>query len=184
MSEQPERLDKAAIQAMFDGSPFIATLGLEVIGLNYETTEITVRMPMLPTMERKAGTKQFHGGPLAAFIDTVGDFALGMMLGGGIPTINLRIDYLKPAFGDAGCASVKEVARRHVMAGIFDMQKACETMDGSEAHVASVRRGSHRGPLDGGSRNDVEFSPFFREPCETLQPPGDVSQFEAEGAAQ
>lgn len=111
MSEQPDRLDKADIQASFDGSPFISTLGLEVIELDYETTEITVRMARLPSMERKAGSGQFHGGPVAAFIDTVGDYALGMMLGGGVPTINLRIDYLKPAFGEALTAVAR--VRRH-----------------------------------------------------------------------
>jgi len=29
----------------------------------------------------------------------VGDFAIGMLVGGGVPTINLRIDYLVPATG-------------------------------------------------------------------------------------
>ena len=51
-------------------------------------------------LERRAGTKQFHGGPIASFIDTVGDFAIGMLAGGGVPTINLRIDYLRPSVGD------------------------------------------------------------------------------------
>ena len=40
-------------------------------------------------------------GPPAAFIDIVGDYVVGMMLGAPVPTINLRIDYLRPAFGDA-----------------------------------------------------------------------------------
>ncbi len=98
---KPERLSREQIQDRFDRSPFISTLGLRVRSLDYDGSELTVEMPLRPSFERRAGTRQFHGGPIAAFIDTVGDFAIGMMLGGGVPTINIRIDYLKPAVGDA-----------------------------------------------------------------------------------
>ena len=103
------RLDKTATQAIFQASPFISSLNLEVLEMDHDAQEITVRMPQSATMERRAGSKQFHGGPLAAFIDIVGDFAIGMMIGGGVPTMNLRIDYLKPAVGDAviGVAKVR-----------------------------------------------------------------------------
>ena len=96
--EISNQLDKAGIQALFEASPFISSLNLEVLAIDYESQEITVRMPQSATTGRRVGTKQFHGGPLAAFIDIVGDFAIGMMVGGGVPTMNLRIDYL-------GCAS-------------------------------------------------------------------------------
>ncbi len=98
---KPERLSREQIQQRFDRSPFISTLGLKVRSLDYDKSELTVEMPLRPSFERGAGTRQFHGGPIASFIDTVGDFAIGMMLGGGVPTINIRIDYLKPAVGDA-----------------------------------------------------------------------------------
>ena len=52
-----------------------------------------------PEFERREGTNQFHGGPIASFIDTVGDYALVIGLGAGVPTINYRVDYLRPAFG-------------------------------------------------------------------------------------
>ena len=101
MNDTPERLGVEQIQERFDNSPFISTLGLVVMSVDYGTSELTVKMPMNPGLERAAGTKQFHGGPIASFVDTVGDFAIGMLLGGGVPTINIRIDYLKPAVGDA-----------------------------------------------------------------------------------
>lgn len=113
MSETPQRLDAAAIAETFARSPYISTLGLTVEGLDYDAGTLTVRMPMSPQVERRAGTKQFHGGPIAGFIDTVGDYAIGMLLGGGVPTINIRIDYLKPAVGDAltACATVRRHGR-------------------------------------------------------------------------
>ena len=109
----PDRLSAEDIQTMFDRSPYISTLGLEVLSADYETSELKVRMKLLPAFERSLGTKQFHGGPIAAFIDSIGDFAIGMMIGGGVPTINIRVDYLKPAVGDAltGTARVRRAGR-------------------------------------------------------------------------
>ena len=54
-------------------------------------------MPLKPEFERAAKSGQFHGGPIAALIDTAGCFALVMMLGHGVPTVNFRTDYLRPA---------------------------------------------------------------------------------------
>lgn len=106
-------LDAAAIQAAFERSPFIAWLGLRVQGLDHARGELIVRVPMRPEFERGAGSGQWHGGPLAAVIDTVGDFAAGMLVGRGLPTINFRVDYLKPAFGTplTAVARVRRVGR-------------------------------------------------------------------------
>ena len=113
MSEEPKFLNAEEIQGFFDRSPFIGSLKLEVLSSDPMAQEISVKMPMQPSMERRAGTKQFHGGPIASFVDVVGDFAIGMMVGGGVPTINIRIDYLKPAVGDAlvGVARVRRHGR-------------------------------------------------------------------------
>ena len=114
MSETPSaRLAIEQIQALFDASPFIHWLGLKVIALDHEKSEISVRMPLKPELERRRGTRQFHGGPIASFIDVVGDFAIGMHAGGGVPTMNLRIDYLRPAVGDAltGIGRVRRAGR-------------------------------------------------------------------------
>ena len=101
------------VQASLDASPFISWLGLKVIALDHDKSEISVRMPLRPELERRHGTRQFHGGPIASFIDVVGDFAIGMHAGGGVPTMNLRIDYLRPGVGDAltGIGRVRRAGR-------------------------------------------------------------------------
>ena len=114
MSDAPEtKLDAAGVQAILDRSPFISFLGLKVVSLDHARSEIVMRMALRPEIERRLGTRQFHGGPIAAFIDVVGDFAIGMAIGGGVPTINLRIDYLRPAIGAAvtGTARVRRQGR-------------------------------------------------------------------------
>jgi uncharacterized protein (TIGR00369 family) len=135
--DTPERLDKAGIDEIFARSPFISSLKLEVTEMDYDAMQITIRMPQSPTMERRPGTKQFHGGPLAAFIDIVGDFAIGMMIGGGVPTMNLRIDYLKPAVGDA-VIGVARVRRRGRSACVVDIDITNE--DGA---LVAVGRGTY-----------------------------------------
>lgn len=108
MSEAvPAKLSAGQIQAAFDASPFLGFLGLRVVALDHEGGTLTVTMPMRPELERRHGTGQFHGGPIAAFIDTVGDYAIGMAVGGGVPTINLRIDYLRPAVGGVLTATAR-----------------------------------------------------------------------------
>jgi uncharacterized protein (TIGR00369 family) len=108
-----ERLNVEQVQAVFDASPFLAFLQLRAVSLDHDAGTLTVTMPMRPELERRIGTAQFHGGPIAAFIDIVGDFAVGMTVGGGVPTINLRIDYLKPAVGGllTGTARVRRTGR-------------------------------------------------------------------------
>jgi len=101
------RLSAEQIQATFDASPFLSFLRLRVVALDHDAGTLTVSMPMRPELERRLGTGQFHGGPIAAFIDSVGDYAIGMALGGGVPTINLRIDYLRPAGGGSLSATAR-----------------------------------------------------------------------------
>ncbi|MDA1098735.1 MAG: PaaI family thioesterase [Proteobacteria bacterium] len=137
MNAIPERLSHEQIQARFDTSPFIATLGLVVLSMDYEASELTVKMPLNPGLERAAGTKQFHGGPIASFIDTVGDFAIGMLLGGGVPTINIRIDYLKPAVGDA-LVAVARVRRTGRTVTVVDI----DVLNEQESLVA-IGRGTY-----------------------------------------
>jgi uncharacterized protein (TIGR00369 family) len=84
-------------------------------------------MPLRPELERKAGTGQFHGGAIAALIDTAGDYALALALGGGVPTINFRTDFLRPAFNTAltATATVRRAGRTVgvVDVDVFDDQK-------------------------------------------------------------
>jgi uncharacterized protein (TIGR00369 family) len=93
----PAPLTREQIQEQLGRSPFIAFLGLEVLKADPAAQEVVMRCVMRPEFERGAGTGQWHGGPLAAIIDTVGDYALVMTLARGLPTINFRVDYLKPA---------------------------------------------------------------------------------------
>lgn len=88
------------IQRLLDASPFIAFCGMRCTRVDFQAGGVTLTMPMRPEFERGVRTGQFHGGPIAALIDTAGDFAVVLSTGREVPTLNLRVDYLRPAFGD------------------------------------------------------------------------------------
>ena len=133
------RLSAEQIQAIFDASPFLGFLRLRVVALDHDAGTLTVSMPIRPEFERRLGTGQFHGGAIAAFIDVVGDFAVGMAVGGGVPTINLRIDYLRPAVGGVltGTARVRRAGRTVALVDVdvYDEQRA----------LVAVGRGTYSG---------------------------------------
>lgn len=108
------------LQAKLDASPFIAFMGLKVVSADPAKEEITVHAPFRPEFERGGGTGQWHGGPLASVIDTVGDFALVMLIGQGLPTINFRVDYLRPAV-NTGLVVTAKVRRNGRSVGIADV---------------------------------------------------------------
>ena len=93
-------LGRAEIAEIFARSNYIRTMNLEILKSDHEASLLSVRMPLQDAYERgPAGSGRFHGGAIAALIDVVGDFAVGMQVGGGVPTMNLHIDYLRPAIG-------------------------------------------------------------------------------------
>jgi uncharacterized protein (TIGR00369 family) len=113
-------LDQSQIEEMLRQSPFISFLGLAVTSLDTVKQELVMRAPMRPEFEREPGTKQWHGGPIAAIIDTVGDYALVMFVGRGLPTINFRVDFFRPAI-DTGLISTGRVRRLGHSVGVADV---------------------------------------------------------------
>jgi len=85
------------LQARLANSTFIDFMGLTVLSADPEKEQVVMRATMRPEFERQKGSGQWHGGPIAAVIDTVGDYALVMQLGRPLPTINFRVDYVRPA---------------------------------------------------------------------------------------
>jgi uncharacterized protein (TIGR00369 family) len=115
-----EALTAPQIQELLGRSPFIRFLGLTVIEADPSRQLVTMTLSMRPEFERIAGSGQWHGGPIAAVIDTVGDYALVMSLGRPLPTINFRVDYLRPAVNTALTATAR-VRRAGRSVGVVDV---------------------------------------------------------------
>jgi uncharacterized protein (TIGR00369 family) len=125
MSDAPTPLDKDELQRRLALSAFIASLNLTVVSTDPAKGEIVMRAEMRPEFERGRGTGQWHGGPIAAIIDTVGDYALVMLLGRPLPTVNFRVDYLRPAINTALLATAT-VRRSGRLVGVVDIDVANE----------------------------------------------------------
>ena len=115
-----EPFTKEQLQQGLAHSTFIAFLGLEVLDADPANQAVTMRMAMRPEFERGKDTKQWHGGPIAAMIDTVGDYALVMTLRRPLPTINFRVDYLRPAI-DTALTATAHVRRAGKSVGVVDI---------------------------------------------------------------
>jgi len=76
-------------------SPYQRFLGLELV--RAEPGLVEIRLPFREELLRADGSDWYHGGVLSALIDIAGDYALVTKVGAGLPTIDLRIDWLKPA---------------------------------------------------------------------------------------
>lgn len=113
-------LSAEEIQKYLDNSPFIHFLGLKVTETDPANERVTMRCEMRPEFERGKGTGQWHGGPIAAIIDTVGDYALIMALRRGLPTVNFRVDYLRPAIKTA-LITTATVRRSGKSVGVVDV---------------------------------------------------------------
>jgi len=110
----------AELQKMLDGSPFIHFLGLKVTEADPAKEQVTMSCAFRPEFERGPGSGMWHGGPIAAIIDTVGDYALIMALRRGLPTINFRVDYLRPAI-NTKLITTATVRRNGKSVGVVDI---------------------------------------------------------------
>ena len=76
----------------FRDSPYHRFLGLE-FALNDGVAE--VRMPFREELVSDPDVPYLHGGVIGALLDIAGDYAVAAQLGRGVPTIDMRVDFLK-----------------------------------------------------------------------------------------
>ena len=136
MTSDSSPLNQQQLQAMMDASPFIKNAAMQITEADSAAESLTITMPLKPEFERAADSGQFHGGPIASLIDTAGCFALVMLLGTGVPTVNFRTDYLRPAFNTSlkAVATVRRVGRT---VGVVDV----DVFDDA-ARLVAVGRGT------------------------------------------
>jgi uncharacterized protein (TIGR00369 family) len=79
----------------FSHSPFMRFLGLEII--RAEKGLVEIRLPYREEFLRHDGSDWLHGGVVSALADIAGDYAVITETATGVPTIDMRVDYLRPA---------------------------------------------------------------------------------------
>ena len=91
----------ARLREEMEGPPFHHVLRPQAIDANAENGTVTIRLEFRDELARAKDGKAFHGGVIASLIDLAGHAAVAVKIGRMAPTIDLRIDYMRPAEGDA-----------------------------------------------------------------------------------
>lgn len=87
--------------------PFHQWLRPELVEYEPESGKTTVRLRNRPEFRRDHASPAFHGGVLATLIDIAGHMAVAARVGHGVPTIDLRVDYLRMAAGEVLLAEAR-----------------------------------------------------------------------------
>jgi uncharacterized protein (TIGR00369 family) len=101
------------LQNFLDTAPFHQFLKMEIVEADKEEKTIKIKMDYREEYQRIEGSGEIHGGVIASLVDIAGDFALIHLLGKGVPTINFRVDFLRPAVNTnlIAIAKVKQAGR-------------------------------------------------------------------------
>ncbi len=93
MTETPMTAEE--VEAKLLRGPFHQWLGLKVTELGADT--ITITATWRPEWVVNAEAGYTHGGILATLVDLTADWALASRTGRGVPTVDMRVDYHRPA---------------------------------------------------------------------------------------
>jgi uncharacterized protein (TIGR00369 family) len=95
MDKASAKPDFDALAAMVVASPFYRWLGVRLSALAEDHVELELPWRAEFVSVEEAGYT--HGGILAAFVDIAADYAIAAKLGRGLPTVDMRVDYHRPA---------------------------------------------------------------------------------------
>src|SRR4051794_18198634 len=94
---------QAALQRLreeMERPPFHHFLQPQAVDADPETGTVMIALAYRRELARAPGEKSFHGGVIATLIDLAGHAAIAVKIGRMAPTIDLRIDYLRPSSGE------------------------------------------------------------------------------------
>ena len=98
---------RARIDEEFTSSPFHAFLCLTFA--TDADGAVRVGMPFREELVSDPTVPYLHGGVIGSLLDIAGDYAIALTLGRGVPTIDMRVDYLKVAGREALTATARIV---------------------------------------------------------------------------
>ncbi|MEE9279646.1 MAG: PaaI family thioesterase [Myxococcota bacterium] len=132
-----EKVDREQLQAFLQHAPFHQFLRMEIDEVDADAQRLVLRLPFRREYQRMQEVPQIHGGPIAALIDIAGTYVIWAVLGQGVPTINLRIDYLRPAV-DTGLRATATVRRAGRTVALVDID-----VHDDRGRLVAVGRGSY-----------------------------------------
>jgi len=116
--------------------PYHAILRPQAVRVDPKAGIVVVSLAYRPEFRRSPDDAAYHGGVISALIDIAAHAAVAVSIGRMAPTIDLRIDYLRPAD-----ASDLTATARLVRAGRSIARADVEIAD-AEDNLIAIGRGS------------------------------------------
>lgn len=88
------------IQEQINRSKYHQLFQPKVLEIDNDALVLKLRVSMCDTFERQPNTGQWHGGALASLVDISGCYALMLVAGGPMLTLNFSTDFLRLAVSD------------------------------------------------------------------------------------
>lgn len=73
----------------------------QLLAVDDGSGEVRIRLPVRTEFRRDPDRPEVHGGIISALADIAGHAAVAARVKHGVPTIDLRVDFLRPAAGSA-----------------------------------------------------------------------------------
>ncbi|MEO7403509.1 MAG: PaaI family thioesterase [Burkholderiales bacterium] len=101
------------LQANVAAPPFHQLLKVELLDVDEATGAVRMRLPVRYDFLRDPARPEIHGGVIAAFADMAGHAVIAAQVRHGVPTIDMRVDYLRLAAGEflIACGSLVKLGR-------------------------------------------------------------------------
>ena len=126
------------MEMRLDTSPYQRFLGLVLERVRDD--EVVIRLPFREEFLRENGSDWLHGGIVSALVDIAEDDAVATKSDEGVPTIDLRIDWLRPARASEIVATGRVVkAGRRVSVADIEVHDA-------KGQLVAVGRGLYASP--------------------------------------
>lgn len=138
MNEQANRpaiMDVETAQKIIETQPFTRLLGARLISLGADRCEL--KIPIQPDLLQQYGF--LHGGVISYAADNALTIAAAQAMGGAVVTSEFKINYLRPAQGDA------IIAKAHcIHAGRSQAVSRCDIVlvRGEEEKLCAVAQGT------------------------------------------
>lgn len=136
-------MERTKLEELISGCPLHRFLGIKLEDMSVDEESVTLSVVVREEFSRSDDRQELHGGILAALIDIAGDYAVALKVGSGVPTINLRVDYLRMARGGKAVAKARILRCGRTIATVD-----IEVRDETNALVA-VGRGAYSSAIKG-----------------------------------
>ena len=134
MAIRHNNLSVEDIQERIGRSKFHQLYRPQVLSVDNDVMTLRLKVSMCDEFERQPGTGQWHGGVLASLVDIAGCYALMLVAGGPLLTLNFSTDFLRLGVSEHlyATATVRRIGRT---VGFVDV----EICDDADATIVTGR---------------------------------------------